>query len=941
MKQNVRLYIEEYEVDLGSSPDILFNYTETDLTNPTLIKNGYSKTVVLPGTQNNCNCFGEIWDLEREQVNGGTYLIGEYFNPAKKVSYDLYVDNEIVESGYVKMNTISRKKGVVSFNVTLYSSLGDFFYMLSYNDDGEKLKLSDLRYLPSSVTYQGNTYTFTGDSETEFDITISRTNLSTAWNNINITPYNAYYSSRRKYSYLNFAPCYNAVPTENFSADKVLINFSGSTLTKSRDGYGPQQGFALGSLPENIDEWGARDLRSYLQRPVLRVKGLIEAICSYANERGYNVELSPTFFSSANTYYQDTWLTMPMLTEMNLVGSDVDAAVQHVTYTCNGMSTTNGWYNGRAPFIPSETMRVGSERIDMNITFHASGYTNIQSNMLTSTFVNGERNFCAYAVQMAAWATSILDTPLAVSDVAWLTTKLSNGDYLKQNETVYTPVQNKDIFPVFGEFERDTDGTFKWSSGFTLTIDRIPSNAQVIGLIITSVANITYGTSTIDGSTYKTYGYRRGRCYTSSAITSIVETTAYTANAATLVTRPIETAADTTGDITLKNSTAGYSGAKVGKQTLLNTEHTPADYLISYCKQFGLYFLKSPYNKTVKILTRKEFYNDFNIVDIDDLIDRSDMSITPLTFDKKYYDMELESVGGVYADNYKKMYSRTYGSQRINTGYEYDTEPKNLLSGNTFKSCVQCVQKSKYYLAPIGSNLKTPSYIYQGFSYSLYNGDNTTTVEITNKPSNFYSLGGEKYYDGFDKPQFRTADGSSVKGENVLLFYTGLKTMKDGSGNTITYALTDDIQMMGVLNDGNSCWIYTENTSSSAGTICSFRSTIPHYSRYKESNSAITYSLDFGEPKQLYINNLGTESGSTLYARYWRDYINDIYDINNRVVKVKVQLEKRPSQELMRKWYWFDNCYWRLNKITNFNACSYNTTECEFIKVADISNYTM
>ena len=178
MRQNVRLFIEEKEADLGNTPDILFSYAQTDLNNPTLIKNGHSLTVSLDGTDRNCEIFGNIWDLERMQ--------GSDYNPSKKAKYDLYVDNGIVESGYLKLNSISRKKDMVVFNVTLYSSLGDFFYSLSYNENGDKLKLSDLTYLPSSVTYDGVEYTYDEGDDREFDMNITRENLETAWNSISL-----------------------------------------------------------------------------------------------------------------------------------------------------------------------------------------------------------------------------------------------------------------------------------------------------------------------------------------------------------------------------------------------------------------------------------------------------------------------------------------------------------------------------------------------------------------------------------------------------------------------------------------------------------------------------------------------------------------------------------------------------------------------------------
>ena len=48
----------------------------------------------------------------------------------------------------------------------------------------------------------------------------------------------------------------------------------------------------------------------------------------------------------------------------------------------------------------------------------------------------------------------------------------------------------------------------------------------------------------------------------------------------------------------------------VTKKTLLRTESTPADFLLSYSKLFGLYFVKDIDSKTINIYTRNNFFNN-------------------------------------------------------------------------------------------------------------------------------------------------------------------------------------------------------------------------------------------------------------------------------------------------------------------------------------------
>ena len=65
MKYPVRLFLGDEEVEFSTPPEILFNYSVTELTNPTIVKNSYSKTITIEGTPNNNRIFGHIYNLER------------------------------------------------------------------------------------------------------------------------------------------------------------------------------------------------------------------------------------------------------------------------------------------------------------------------------------------------------------------------------------------------------------------------------------------------------------------------------------------------------------------------------------------------------------------------------------------------------------------------------------------------------------------------------------------------------------------------------------------------------------------------------------------------------------------------------------------------------------------------------------------------------------
>lgn len=55
------------------------------------------------------------------------------------------------------------------------------------------------------------------------------------------------------------------------------------------------------------------------------------------------------------------------------------------------------------------------------------------------------------------------------------------------------------------------------------------------------------------------------------------------------------------------------SNTIINKKTLLKTEYTPADYLLSYSKLFGLYFIKDVKEKKITILSRGSFFKNKTI----------------------------------------------------------------------------------------------------------------------------------------------------------------------------------------------------------------------------------------------------------------------------------------------------------------------------------------
>jgi hypothetical protein len=391
------------------------------------------------------------------------------------------------------------------------------------------------------------------------------------------------------------------------------------------------------------------------------------------------------------------------------------------------------------------------------------------------------------------------------------------------------------------------------------------------------------------------------------------------------------------------------TGAKFGKSDLLNTDYTPAEFFLSYAKLFGLYFEKDKYEDIIYVRTRDTFYRKENVINLGDRIDRSKTyQITPLVFDAKWYNFNLDTEGSLFSEQYENTYGQPYGIQRVNTSYNFDASEKKLYDGNVLKGGIECLEKSDMFGYVTGDSAWKP-WMFDGYSYNLFNvNDMEDTVEMEmptlTKKGSILSYSKNKYYDLYTKLQFHTDDNSAAEGANVLVFFNGsVPTKTLNTGEDLNYWITDDNTYMNTLNDGQPCWLYTTTATDKGGTSIAIKVTdIPHFTRYlaNPGDGNVRQSWDFGYPKQIFMPDYNLDIASNLYTNYWQSYIRDMYSTDTKKLSCYVKFEDRPEQEWLRDFYWFDNCIWRINKIEDYNVVTQDSSKVEFIKVQDVDNYS-
>lgn len=993
MREEVQLYLAGQEVEFNEPPKILFSYIRSEYSDPTILRNSYSKTLTIEGTPNNNQIFSSIYHLDK---------ISDYgtFNPAKRMEFKLFSNGDILEQGYAKLDRINKKENRITYDVTLYGGLGEFLYNLSYDQTaegsdtsrggGEERRLSSLIYYDNEQPNQ------------EFDFDITKDTVAEAWEALEKG------TGKTMWQYINFAPAYNGYP-EDFDADKVLINTQNSSvpvtfnnngmpgssvgfptsITEGDDDeqltYRTYNNYALGELPKEMTEWEMRDLRSYLQRPVLSMKGFLNAIANPANNGGYEVDFDQTFFNSDNPYYENAWFTLPQLKK-----DEVETGRSAKTVADNNVLTVGssmGEDYDRRYYL--EGLRPGAVYQGIDLTF---SFNTVISGMPDEVYTTVYDYNIGPLLHNAAYYSSIFvqlvgedsdGNPIAASPIynftspygnekTWwfigLGTALDPTKFKTRKSFNYTPALEAEDINMLGRFVRTTGNNYVWQnadgnlSAFTASLSDKYEYDRVYFRV----------TKCYQWRTYTKDGEPNLNCYEEQIFSGLTNTEEKRRNIlGGYVQRDLNIClADEISDITINTSTFSAktavtttqivgsqvkysiasdvvrSGDHISKGDLLNFDGTPCDYLLSYCKLFNLYISKDQYDKKIYIRTRDTFYNG-GTVDLEQFIDRSkDIKVNPLAMDSRWYDFaypEDEKCGA--AEDYDFNYGVQYGKNKVQTTYEFDSEAKDLFEDNIFRNGVQVQESSKYFTIRTADEKTVPTYLYNQFDYILFRSPNDTLGDCKIRSSSNYTQTGYTSESGREDwlPKLQFNNGNeTIDGQNVLCFFGGFKTSPYVGGQQAIYYLTDDLAEMYVVNGETPCWVWSLTEYNGSDRIAIGMTKLPVFSRmlYDDTEDKIQYTWDFGRVRNTYVPVKNYVDNSTIFERWWADYIADLYNADTRVVECYVKMEGKVVGDWLRKMYWWDNCYWVLTEINDYNITSYDTTKCKFIKVNDIANYT-
>ena len=255
-------------------------------------------------------------------------------------------------------------------------------------------------------------------------------------------------------------------------------------------------------------------------------------------------------------------------------------------------------------------------------------------------------------------------------------------------------------------------------------------------------------------------------------------------------------------------------------------------------------------------------------------------------------------------------------------------EPRDDFYDSTIKDWSQKLDVSKQleYL-PMGA-LDSKDYL---FAYKAdkdyYNALYTTTWD------EIYGQEKESITNDFVKNTYKTElifSPTPSKGilANDRIIPSIIKTDDDGKAQRTQSNIR--ILQWGGLLDTAQIWEHTDSSATS-------KKKYPYAGHYDEPYTP-TVDINFGLTQEIYWDNTYetiTWTNNGLFNKYYKKFIEEITDINSKVVKGWFYLRPADIRNLsFRSQYYFDGAYFRLNKIENYNPDN-PVTKCEFLKIKD------
>lgn len=850
------LYIKGKYVDVDDDQLFLFTYSNNSVESPEAIKNNYSKTITVKGTPNNNKLFDELYLLDS---------VINRFDTSKREEFELYDNNNLIESGYVKLNSIKYEKNNPSYEITLYGMLGDFFYKLAYKDDSNDVELSlkDLQYnykrMPELLGQGLNAPTQNVDNisvDVDETKTLFNWNSDFIWNSWLMQFTDKYPHQNECWEdFVTAAPVYSGY-NEDFDNDVVVTNMNyppkyddimPKSIKKGPDTYSTKQNYVKIKTDRELDQWEIRDLRSSVQRPAIKLDKLFKKIVDYSKQNGYDIvfdkdiDFTGEKDNALNNYFHKSYILLNALdtaseqTKLYSVFSPEEQTTSFTDWTEQDIKFNDNLSADTSKYNATYFNLLLNERFRPLDNNNAQAAINNPSGVLmTSAYIfdrhNGEYLRIKYVNSFGAFVyyfkiydgDNLVDEKLFFVECCkrkpkfatdqqiifnrsikkWIVDNIGHEvDYKIMNKAVTNAVTPVDLDNHFITFENDIEINFALPNSSNVKVKLARNFIMLQAARETPNADVAYSWQ----ESYDEFGDKSKRIiykFTGDSVYGY-STGGWLSSTTTF----------TSQSVVSSNSSVYYGSNEFKSQCISKTDifantSSPFKYLVDWCKLFNMRFRTDITTKTIYIEQRNNYFVD-KIVNLTNKIDYSkDFNINPIYIDKRIYKFGIEADNENYAGYiYKKKYGDNYSSKIFNTKYEFDNETKEVFDDNTYKTNIDYLMSSPYFNTTlVKDNIQYPNMLLMPkYEYTLWSNNEETYDNVMFGLQSYYNILPKE--DVFYKQCLFDKENKTIESMNSLVMFDRLYIMPEQKGDYKPYMLTDDLPILLTLNNDNNCYL--------------------------------------------------------------------------------------------------------------------------------------
>lgn len=891
----VSLYIENRYIELDKEVQFAITKTFEDISNPTSIINDWSKTVSIPFTDKNNETFGHIYNPDRITMHDEDLTTGLYFDPLKKLDFRLEWDSAVLMMGYAKMTSVTKTNGTGRYNLTLNGELGKVFQEMKkitfdeskyIGEDKDKYWIDGIKYVDSIMNINSFINSYSSgfwQSEPMYSEKPEKNKC------INFTLNNGF---SKGFDYTTFEKNSNGVHSIMKFTD-VLSNINFATET----GIEPDDVIKDGLKPREIGEY-----RTYLQHPFIYLHQLFYIFKDkFESISDYKVDFDNGWFNQYNPYWSKLIF---MLKNLPISDNSGFANNYYKTELTNNSSIV--WQSKNISDVPVVTPT--TTKIDYTVKL-----LNNDSEE-SAQIVDWSKNPPLFQLSklISFYTTYNLQLRFRirtkkVGKVGWKQTSVEINNKQGLNLNLYfrfykfingvkTLINTKttEYFVCSKDYNNTLPNKTIIYTGLSETIDGsslyAPDQKIDIHIPITAALNEN---NNIDPNTFVEIDFDANWQTDDYIFTynGILKTNLDTPEEINTRANIYLEAADDylTANVIEESERTGYIYTL---NDIWENKNELFDEIIRYCKIFRINIIVDEYNKTIKFIQSKDYFQDITIEDWTNKLDKSKSTdIVPITFENKYILFNYENDDSIFNKEYNTKTGLNYGEYKLATDYNFNTDTKQLFNG---------AKTSINYTPHIisWSNLYAEKKIVYSFPNEIYLYDyDKDEIDLFGR-----------YF--FYNQLIKFDQNEALNLRNVVL---SDDTEYQTTNNKYCYTQDSDITKRVMIDKFPLCTVVEGDN------CCLFNIPIENYT----FNSSL-----FRDKKSIYYN-------------IWQNYLDERYNTNNKIVTCYLDISPTDYMNFeFNKFIKIENQLYMVNKIYDYDITSNSSTKVDLITVQDITGYT-